>query len=73
VKDDALIIGEAIDRLKLAPIVNEYQNIEMRMISIYGKNSYEWLVTDIGCNIRGITTVPIYDTLGTEAMRFILD
>jgi len=68
-----LVIGEAIQKLGLAPVVNEYQNIEMKMISIYGKNTYEWLVVELSCTLRGITTVPIYDTLGAEAMRFILD
>lgn len=72
-KNDALVIGEAINRLNLAPTLNEYENMEMKFIAIYGKNSYEWLVTDIACNLRGITTVAIYDTLGAEAMRFILD
>lgn len=43
------------------------------MIAIYGKNCEEWLMTDMAACFYGITSVAIYDTLGEEAMRFILE
>ena len=45
----------------------------MRFIAVYGKNSEEWLLTDLAANIYGITTVSIYDTLGADSMKYILD
>jgi len=37
---------------------------KMKLISIYSPNRYEWIVTDIACIMLGITSVPLYDTLG---------
>ncbi len=45
----------------------------MRFIAIYGKNSEEWLLSDLAANLYGITSVSIYDTLGADSMRFILN
>jgi len=42
------------------------------MVAIYGKNCEEWLMTDMACCFYGLTSVAIYDTLGEEAMRYIL-
>jgi len=66
-------LGGAIDKMGLAPTLKEYNDIEIRFIAVYGKNSYEWLLTDLACNLKGIATVSIYDTLGADSMRFILD
>jgi len=59
--------------MELAPVLKEYNEMEIRFVAIYGKNSYEWLLADLACNLKGITTVAIYDTLGADSMRFILD
>lgn len=45
----------------------------MKFIAIYGKNSKDWMITDLAANMFGVTSVAIYDTLGAESMRFILD
>lgn len=45
----------------------------MKFIAVYGKNSLDWLVSDLAANLYGITTVAIYDTLGADSMRFILN
>lgn len=36
----------------------------MKLIGIYSKNRYEWFVADWACVQFGITSVPLYDTLG---------
>ena len=43
------------------------------MIGIYGKNSEEWLMTDLAANLYGITTVAIYDTLGNDSIQYIME
>jgi len=37
----------------------------MRLVGIFSRNRYEWFVTDWACALWGVTTVPLYDTLGT--------
>lgn len=44
----------------------------MRFIGIYGKNSEDWIMSDMAANFYGITSVAIYDTLGAESMSYIL-
>jgi long-chain acyl-CoA synthetase len=46
---------------------------KFRFLSIYAKNREEWLVTDFACVKAGITSVPLYDTLGKESIEYILD
>lgn len=45
----------------------------LRFLGIYAKNREEWIVTDWACIKAGITSVPLYDTLGKESIDFILD
>ena len=45
----------------------------MRFIAIFGKNCEDWLFSDLGANLYGITTVAIYDTLGADSMYYIID
>jgi long-chain acyl-CoA synthetase len=45
----------------------------LRFIGIFSKNREEWAITDFACMISGITSVPLYDTLGQEAIEYILD
>ena len=66
-------VGSGINNLELAPVLKEYQNFSMRFVAIYGKNSEDWLFSDLGANLYGVTTVAIYDTLGAESMTYIID
>lgn len=45
----------------------------MRLIGIYSKNRYEWFITDWACVLFGMTSVPLYDTLGVENLTFCLN
>ena len=42
------------------------------MLGICSVNREEWLVTDLAANLLGITTVPLYETLGVQMLRLIL-
>jgi len=35
-------------------------------------NCEEWICTDLAANLLGITSVPLYETLGTQALSMIL-
>jgi long-chain acyl-CoA synthetase len=45
----------------------------MKLVGIYSRNRYEWFVTDWACAMLGITTVPLYDTLGVENISYCLN
>ena len=45
----------------------------MRFLGIFSKNREEWAITDFASIISGITSVPLYDTLGQDAIEYILD
>lgn len=44
----------------------------MKIVGIYSKNCIEWFIAEQGCNAYGMTLCPLYDTLGIEALEFIL-
>lgn len=39
---------------------------------IYGANSAEWIMSMEACNAHGLHCVPLYDTLGSGAIEFII-
>lgn len=71
IKKKAEQIGSGIINLGLAPEIREYQDFALKMVAIYAKNSVEWILTDCAASLYGLTTVPIYDTLGEEACAFM--
>ena len=42
-------------------------------IGIYSVNCVEWAITDHACQAYSMVPVPLYDTLGPEAVEFICD
>eukprot|EP00331_Platyophrya_macrostoma_P034535 CAMPEP_0176461624 /NCGR_PEP_ID=MMETSP0127-20121128/34775_1 /TAXON_ID=938130 /ORGANISM="Platyophrya macrostoma, Strain WH" /LENGTH=678 /DNA_ID=CAMNT_0017853371 /DNA_START=23 /DNA_END=2059 /DNA_ORIENTATION=+ len=66
-------LGSGIHHLDLAPVRKEYQNMELKFISIYAKNREEWAICDWASIMYGYTVLPIYDTLGPEAVDFVFD
>jgi len=42
------------------------------MVGIWGRNCYQWVLAEQACNGQSLVTVPLYDTLGEEALDFIL-
>jgi long-subunit acyl-CoA synthetase (AMP-forming) len=45
----------------------------LKVAGITSVNSEQWVTTDLTCNLLGITTVPLYETLGTTMMALILE
>lgn len=56
--------------LDLLGVNNEWNNYSLKFVGIYSKNSVRYSTLDIACGIYGLTSVPIYDTLGEEATEF---
>ncbi|KAL3843485.1 hypothetical protein ACJIZ3_000888 [Penstemon smallii] len=62
--DTTLRIGSAIRRRGVNP---------GDKCGIYGVNCPEWIMAMEACNSHDITYVPLYDTLGTNAVEFIIN
>ncbi|XP_028127616.1 long chain acyl-CoA synthetase 2-like [Camellia sinensis] len=62
--DVALRVGSALRRRHLNP---------GDRCGIYGSNCPEWIISMQACTSHGITYVPLYDTLGANAVEFIID
>ncbi len=41
-------------------------------IGLYSINRAEWVIAEQACNAYSIVTVPLYDTLGLEAVKYII-
>lgn len=42
-------------------------------IGIFSQNRPEWTMTELACYTYSLVSVPLYDTLGTEAIIYIID
>ncbi|KAK6459565.1 long-chain-fatty-acid--CoA ligase [Scheffersomyces xylosifermentans] len=43
------------------------------IISIFSANRYEWILTDLACGAYSITNTALYDTLGPDVTKYILE
>lgn len=71
VKTLSLHFGSGLISKKLCR-VEEQGGYSVRFIAIYSKNCEKWHISDFGSAIYGVTSVPLYDTLGVTAIEFIL-
>ncbi|KAK0583154.1 hypothetical protein LWI29_034038 [Acer saccharum] len=62
--DAAIRLGSAIRTLGVNPGGH---------CGIYGSNCPEWILAMEACNSQSITYVPLYDTLGANAVEFIIN
>ena len=70
--DQAIALGAALISKNMVPL-NKDHNMELKFMGVYSKNRGEYLIADMAAVLYGITSVPIYDTLGPDAMDFIMD
>uniref|UniRef100_UPI003AAB4645 long-chain-fatty-acid--CoA ligase 1-like isoform X2 n=1 Tax=Centroberyx gerrardi TaxID=166262 RepID=UPI003AAB4645 len=42
-------------------------------IGIFSQNRPEWTISELACYTYSLVSVPLYDTLGTEAISYIID
>lgn len=58
-------------------IVEKHANLnpfkEQYTVGLFGPNSRNWTVTDLACNRTAITPVPLYDTLGPDSTKYIVN
>lgn len=46
---------------------------EHECIGLYAVNRQEWIIGEYACYTRDLITVPLYDTLGSEAIQHIVN
>lgn len=73
VLDIATHLGSGINNLDLAPPRKEYKDMTLRFLAVYSKNREEWAFVDWASILYGYTVLPIYDTLGPEAVQFVFE
>jgi long-chain acyl-CoA synthetase len=73
IETQAKAIGSAIENLGLAPVRAQYKDYKLRFVGIHSKNTTHWILLDIANMLYGYTTVALYDTLGEEAVDFMLN
>ncbi|KAJ8262201.1 hypothetical protein GJAV_G00163660 [Gymnothorax javanicus] len=44
-----------------------------KFIGIFAQNRPEWTMTELACYTYSLVSVPLYDTLGTEAISYIIE
>ncbi|SCO70145.1 acyl-CoA synthetase, putative [Plasmodium vivax] len=44
---------------------------KLKILGIWSKNRVEWLTTDYACSAIDFVTVPIYDTMGINSVKYI--
>jgi len=72
------ILGSYLMENDLCPM-NNYENEEMkeaqtlRVIGLFMPNRPEWFITEYGCASQDIALVPLYETLGSAALQYILE
>ena len=58
---------------KLAARINTYRYPKGTRIAILGKNTAEWVITDIAIMLAGHVSVPIFSTAGKDTISFVLE
>jgi long-chain acyl-CoA synthetase len=53
--------------------LKEFKDFDLKLFGIFSKNSVEYVLLDMAASLFGFTSVPIYDTLGQQAVNYILD
>ena len=43
------------------------------IVTLYSGNRAEWVITDLACSANSVTTTALYDTLGPESSKYILN
>jgi len=53
--------------------VQEVDGVKYRFLGIIGKNREEWAIADFACLRSSVTIVPFFESLGADAIAFVLN
>ena len=70
--EEAKLLAQGMMHLDLLPTI-EAEGTQYRFLGIQAKNRKEWNLLHVANMCVGATTVALYDTLGVQASRFVID
>lgn len=65
-------VNEYAEQMGSALIHFGFEPSKETIVGIYARNRPEWIITEVACNAYSFINVPLYDTLGADAIDFIL-
>ena len=65
-------LAKGIKALDMMPDV-EAEGRKWNFMGIYAKNRPEWVLTDLACSSLRATTIAFYDTLGPQAIEYVIN
>uniref|UniRef100_A0A1A7ZHK6 Long-chain-fatty-acid--CoA ligase n=1 Tax=Nothobranchius furzeri TaxID=105023 RepID=A0A1A7ZHK6_NOTFU len=71
-----LTYGEVVDRAEnigSALLHKGHHHTGDKFVGIFSQNRPEWSIAELACYTYSLMVVPLYDTLGTEAIGYIID
>ncbi|XP_061691917.1 long-chain-fatty-acid--CoA ligase 6-like isoform X2 [Syngnathoides biaculeatus] len=66
-------VMERTENLGSAFLHNGHSKATDPNIGIFSQNRPEWTITELACYTYSLVCVPLYDTLGAEAINYIID
>ncbi|XP_076004184.1 long-chain-fatty-acid--CoA ligase 1-like [Genypterus blacodes] len=67
---------QVIDRaesLGSALLHKGHSNTGDKFIGVFSQNRPEWTISELACHTYSLVVVPLYDTLGTEAIGYVIE
>ena len=71
--EQVLTLAKGIQALELCPESDEFEGQQLSFMGLYSKNREEYLTLDWACQYNSVTTVALYDTLGSESVAYIVN
>ena len=71
-KEEAEAFARGCVYYKFCEEINVVNDGVYKFLGIYSKNREEWIIADLACHRNAVTVVTIYDTLGDNAIEYIL-
>ena len=54
-------------------VFEDVTNQNLTVMGIFAKNREEWAVVDLACMRSAITIIPFFDSLGPQALSFVVN
>uniref|UniRef100_A0A4W5JZV7 Arachidonate--CoA ligase n=1 Tax=Hucho hucho TaxID=62062 RepID=A0A4W5JZV7_9TELE len=66
-------VAEKAENLGSALLHRGHTKTKDQFIGIFSQNRPEWTIAELACYTFSLVAVPLYDTLGTEAITYVID
>uniref|UniRef100_A0A674CGP0 Long-chain-fatty-acid--CoA ligase n=1 Tax=Salmo trutta TaxID=8032 RepID=A0A674CGP0_SALTR len=66
-------VAEKAENLGSALLHRGHTQTKDQFIGIFAQNRPEWTIAELACYTFSLVAVPLYDTLGTEAIAYVID